>query len=269
MGCSAGATAAAPPASFQLRRRCLRPHDRCLGLLLGTEPGRQLLQQSGLLSAALPPLQERSAEAAEAALQAVATAAAAPPAAPANAGRKKGAAAAAGAASTAAAAEEQALAACCAAAEAAALCGRVAVHLAGLTLLHMLVQAPAANEDDATAATRAASEATRAAAAAGLAQAVADCSSALATAADWLHARGGAAPAGALPPPLGGMARRLAGGAAAVLALLGDALRMGLLELRLDEREQLAGCGRSALGLLLALQPCAAEGPAEGAWLRA
>ncbi|KAI8470384.1 MAG: condensin II non structural maintenance of chromosomes subunit-domain-containing protein [Monoraphidium minutum] len=231
----------------------------CVGLLLGSDAGRQLLQASGLLSAALPALQRRCAAATEEALSAVAAAAAAaPPAAPPARGKKAAAAAGAGGAERERA--EAALAACCGAAAAARLCARAAVHLSGVAALHVLVAAAGAAEDAANAV--AAAGAARDAAAAALAAAVVDGSSALATAADWLQeARGAAGPAAGAP--LAGAAARLAAGAAALLAVLGDALRLGVAPPGREAREQAAACGRSALGLLLALQPCAMEGPAE------
>ncbi len=231
------------------------PPPRGVNLLLETEAGRQLLQQSGLLAAALPELQRRSAAATEAALNALQLAPAA--------GRKGGAPAAGPSA-----ANDPALAACCDAVDAACFCARVSMHLAGLAALAGMVDGADGKVDDDEGLAeqrRAASAAACAAAAAGLAQSVLDAGSTLASAADWLAARRGDDDDGGVggARKLWGAPRRLAGGAGAMLGLLGDALRMGLVECGPAETERAAGCGRSALGLLAALRPCAMEGPAE------
>lgn len=226
------------------------PNNRAVNLLLETEAGRQLLQNSGLLTATLPALQQRSTAATEAALSALAAAPAGGKAAPPPQ-------------------NDPALAACGDAVGAAAFCARVAMHLAGLALLGSMVEVVdgGGNDGDDEEARRAAAPAARAAATAGLSQAVADAGSVLASAADWLAARADAAPAaaGSEPRKAWGAARRLADGAAALLGLAADALRMGLVELSPLEAETIAGAGRSALGLLVALQPVAFEGPVEGA----
>jgi hypothetical protein len=215
-------------------------------MLLESEPGRQLLQSTGLLASALPALQQRCTDATEAALRALG-----------------GARAAAGAA---------ALDAAAAATSAACFCARVAMHLAGLATLHVMVDGVEAGKgrgaEPADAGAAAEAAATAAAAGAALMQAAADAGSALASAADALAARGAGGGDGwddaDGAPRLEGAQRELAAGAARLLGLLADTLRMGLLPVGPAEAEQAAGCGRAALGLVAALQPCALEGPAEG-----